>query len=133
MSDIVAFLAARFDEDERRARQALSDSASGTTGSGVRIVDGELAIMPSAMSNSLTLHFVMNSPPRVLREVAAKRKLLEWCAEVAQHVDWATIDERGSLLHDPNPRATHTAVLALRMMAAPYEDSYGYDPAWRVE
>lgn len=107
--DIAEFLTARYGERESYAKRALNDPRSGTEGISVHIVDSELV------------------------DIAAKRKLLDWCAKVTAHLDWTAIDSFGWLQDDPNPRATHGCQLALRAMAAPYAAHPDYDPAWAVE
>lgn len=77
-------------------------------------------------------HIARHDPATVLAKVEANRYLLEWCAEVTQHFDWSTLNQPGSLKHDPNARATHTAVVALLSMAAPYARRPGFKPEWRL-
>ena len=72
-------------------------------------------------------HIARHDPARVLREVAAKRALLDlhrWqCC--ARDVTGYTVIEWYDSRTDPCP--------TLRVMAAPYADRDGYNPAWRVE
>lgn len=72
------------------------------------------------------------APARVLADIAAKCHLLEWCVEVLRGVDLTHMNEDGWLRNDPHARATHTAVLALCTMAAPYADHPDFRPAWRI-
>lgn len=85
MTDLVEFLRARLDQDERTARQALTDPDN-DRGQGVRVMDGELAIMPSAMSNGLTLHFVRHDPARVLLDLESKRQIIDTVMAWRHHV-----------------------------------------------
>lgn len=77
-------------------------------------------------------HIARHDPAAILAEIETKRYLLEWCAEVTAHFDWSTLNLPGSLLNDPNARATHTAVVALQAMAAPYVGRPGFKPEWRL-
>ena len=77
-------------------------------------------------------HIARHDPARVLADVEAKRYLLEWCAEVTAHFDWSTLNLPGSLRDDPNARATHTAVVALKSLAVPYAGQPGFKPEWRL-
>lgn len=77
-------------------------------------------------------HIARHDPVTVLAEIEAKRYLLEWCMEVTTHFDWSALDQPGSLREDPNARATHTAIVALKSMAAPYAGRPGYKPEWRL-
>ena len=83
--ELIEFYRARLDDDERYARGALNDPAS--DGQSIRIVDGDLAIKPSAASDALTLHLVRHDPARVLREVQAGRKLIAAYEEASVAVD----------------------------------------------
>lgn len=76
-----AFITARLDEDENYARSALSEVSDGTA---IRVVDGELAIRPSAASGMLTTHIVRHRPAQALREVAAKRVIVAACTSAAE-------------------------------------------------
>jgi len=70
---IAEFIGARLDEDENYARAALAEAS---TGKAIRVVDGKLAIMPSAASDMLTFHIVRHDPHRVLAEVRTWRAIL---------------------------------------------------------
>lgn len=84
------------------------------------------------LKDSTAHHIARHDPARVLADVEAKRYLLEWCTEVAAHFDWSTLNLPGSLRDDPNARATHTAVVALKSLAAPYAGRPGFKPEWRL-
>lgn len=150
--NIAEFLTARLDEDEDIAKEAKGDYAQSTT-SGEwthindhpdpdqhqRIVDAFGYTVHGDFDHDVdsdpwwTLpHIARHDPARVLREVAAKRQLLEWCAAVTEHFDWATLNQPGSLLHDPNARATNTATLAMQAMATPYADHPDYQEGWKL-
>lgn len=131
--DIVAFLTARYDEREHYARRALNDSRSGTEGTGVRIVDGELAIRPSAMSAALALHFVTLSPKDVLSDVTAKRRIVEEC--YAARENWrngAGIMGTAEEVARATERRDALTFVA-RVLAAPYANHPDYDPTWAVD
>ncbi len=90
MNDLIAWLNAQIDEDEDAALGAKGDS------SGVWADDGS-PVPPDCVvlydrSGRLTVgqhrHMVRHDPDRVLRQVAAHRKLLDLHAEVYRDVGW---------------------------------------------
>ena len=85
MTGALTYLTTALDSAERGARWALADDRH--VGSGVRIIDGELAIMPSAMSDGLAAHFTSHDPARVLRRIKADRELLADFLAERHHVN----------------------------------------------
>lgn len=135
--DITEFLIACLDEEQADAERLPPHPWKVGDEYSLVLADDDIEVATSfALSNNQMIrtrdHIVRYGPDRVLREVAAKRELLEWCIEVTKHVDWTTVGQDGSLLNDPNPRATHTAILALKTMAAPYVDRPGYKEEWKL-
>ena len=120
---MVAFVKARLDERESAARAALSDPASTLTGSGVRLMGGQLAIMPSAMADGLVQHFVLNGPHLVLREVGAARAMLDLCERVIR-------DDDGHDYYSDGWAGLGVAKFALGCLSAPYSDHPDYRPDW---
>jgi hypothetical protein len=139
--DIVEFIKAQLNVDEQIARSAPDGPweaqteawpespearvwAETATGREVQVAEAN-GVLAAA-------HIARHDPVRALADVEAKRYLLEWCAEVTVHFDWSTLNRPGSLLHDPNPRATHTAAVAMQAMAASYASRAGYKPEWSL-
>ena len=74
MADLMAFIAARLDEDEAAARRVEGTWREEAESIGVILVDGEPLI--EGHITGLTAHIVRHEPARVLREVEAKRAIL---------------------------------------------------------
>jgi len=98
MSDLVEFLKARLDEDERAARK--------TKGRGMTVS------LPAFMVD----HMTRWDPARVLREVAAKRRILELGICCACAVEKQPCDHRDA---------------TLRLLAFPYSTHPDYRQEWR--
>jgi len=114
MSDLVAFLAARLDEELYEAIKFSGDP------------DWSPEIMASLFqrnpSDPIIRHIAHYDPSRVLRDVAANREILYRCA--------ARMDELDVY---PNGLVSPRAVLArqiLMNLAAVYSGHPDYDPAW---
>lgn len=116
MTDIVAFLRDRLDEDQRAAEH---DQAHCDAGAEVRYASG--ADFSPALSRVLL--YQRFGPARVLREVAAKQALIkrldEDAAACADDAEWRGVSavEWQVLVH----------------LAAAYATHPDYDLAWRVE
>lgn len=93
MSDLIAFIQARLDEDEQGARAATGGTwvvgpnfggrdnrvyvtfeGAGIDTIGTCVIAGQVANMPGFRANAS--HIARHDPARVLREVEAKRRLL---------------------------------------------------------
>ena len=137
MSDLIEFLRARLNEDERAAVWAMqgpwrlhripADSAWQITGtSGTHSV----ARIPDSGQNEGTVrHIALHDPARVLREVEAKRAIVErhqlgsWHSHVLD-ADVKTCRACGTPDEDwPCPD--------LRLLALPYSDHPDYREDWR--
>lgn len=122
MIDIVKFLRARLDEDEAGALSAsrnggrwISQEEHVETVEGCLIADFEL--------KSDSSHCSEHDPARVLREVAAKRAMIEPFDQAVRKHEW---------LHDPWHRAIWTLHLrnAIYPLATVYSDHPDYDRKW---
>ena len=129
MSDLITFLSARLDEDERYAKAALSSPESANSGNGVRALDGKLAIRPSAMSDALALHFVRHDPARVLREVEAKRRILQEHEPTQQDATRCRVCTAIAGGHATRFRAP---CWTLVLLAAVYSDHPDYMQEWKL-
>ena len=132
MSDLVAFLRARLDEDERVALAAAEESRTWTRQShcdysvpnlpiddhtlwfGDRIV-GEVGFGDGEMRPAEAEHIARHDPARVLAEVDAKRRIVDRCEHYQTYEDygWALADE------------------VLSLLALPYADHPDYREEWR--
>jgi Family of unknown function (DUF6221) len=138
MTDLVAFLAARLDEDHVVAEAALAidpapwtadASDDGSTqqrsgaGAGLVIAADGIALWDCEGSNTLCMtapsadHIARHDPARVLADIAAKRRIVETCADMM----WK---------HEGGPDVVADAVL--RDLAAIYAEHPDYDESWRA-
>lgn len=138
MSDLVEFLTARLAEDEQIARAAAArasdwHSSKGNVGGGGEFTDlgdpdeeqywhGDEVIVYDEgwpLVDEAT-HIARHDPARVLREVEAKRALIESLRSYIQYVETYEngVDADGELADKLKP------------MAAIYSDHPGYDPKW---
>lgn len=132
MSDLVAFLRARLDEDEAEARAA---EGRWIAADGTRIEaegDGTLARMavPSGMyaqRRAAAAHIVRWDPARVLAEVAAKRAILDEHAADPDALGLCQMCGCGDHYRVKVPCPT------LRIIAQPYAGHPEFDPAWRFD
>lgn len=115
MSDLAAFLAARLDEDEAAAKAAIRETAPQWAADGHWALyehpeEGmqQVCLNENFEDDPIT-HIARHDPARVLREVEAKRRMLEE-------------------LDLPYPGEEHL----LKLLAAVYRDHPDYDPAWAV-
>ena len=110
MDDLVQFLRARLDEDEARARRAI---------------DGPRTAFVSADEDIEPLLFdedgVFVLPARVLREVDAKRQILEECEDADRRSNWPDFD--GGVFSGLDTAVQH--------LALPYADHPDYREEWR--
>lgn len=106
MSELVEFLRARLDEDERVATVLGDDMRQSWA-------------IPEDESVAV-IHMHRHAPARVLAEVDAKRRLLDLhSAEEGQHPDFCW--------HDKHELPCPT----LRLLALPYAGRPDYRPEWR--
>ena len=120
MSDLVAFLNARLDEDEATAKASVMPewmiSESGEFGYIVAAVGTETTgeSIADAWQEDVAVHIARHDPARVLREVEAKRAML------AELTRWP---------FDYRPGCNDPIRLFVHLLAAPYSDH----PVWRAQ
>lgn len=137
MDELVRWLGGQLDEDERIAR-AVEDRSAPWDGqwmadgnSAVRTYNGHVLFYrhgSGPLKPGLADHVAEWDPARVLREIDAKRKVLDWLEDVrAEAVD----PENGYV--DPE-RGQDAATLrgVVRMLALPYADRPGFREEWRL-
>ncbi|MFG3127379.1 DUF6221 family protein [Streptomyces tendae] len=122
MDDLVQWLRAQLDDDERTARAATpgpwKQSGIGEYGWGVSFsVPGTgVEAADSDQGRPDADHIARHDPTRVLREIDAKRRTLIRCEEA---------------LLSANPMLVHFAKQTAWEMAQPYADRPGYRDEWR--
>jgi len=119
MNDLIEFLTARFGEDEAIIRRNLGKAGLGDDGDfpDYRTYDG--ANLDAACD--YLAHF---APPRQLREVQAKRAIIESCAETLAHEDAHDYQLNGGTGEEYN-----LARYVLMQLGMPYRDH----PDWRED
>ena len=122
MTDIVTFLSARLDEDEAAAKDVPHDDWIDYDGW-------------AELTNDVKAHAWRHDPARVLREVAAKRGLIEYAFKAA-----AVRDSEYGCTHSPDDiRAGHCPdekpeeLFILLTLANLWSEHPEFEPAWRVE
>jgi hypothetical protein len=141
MVELVEWLRAQLDEDERIARAACWDEQSDAWT--VRpprekyerytvvdyLDDGVVVVTPeNADADGVGQHVARHDPARVLREIDAKRKLLDLHQEKLEQgysSDHCAECGFGETSQSYYPCAT------LRLLALPYADRPGYREEWR--
>jgi DNA-binding transcriptional regulator YbjK len=163
MDDLAQWLRAQIDEDERIARSATSgpwrdhDTHLGQYGHTATVLSGEgndtdlRAWLPSMSQESWdetrnvwadAAHIAAHDPARVLREIDAKRQVLDRYVGAAQAVEeLATVRQqlhaRGQdvlMTELEQESAVHrrdTLHGVLHLLALPYADRPGYLESWR--
>ena len=120
MTDLIAFLNARLDEDEATAKASVMPewmiSESGEFGYIVAAVGTETTgeSIADAWQEDVAVHIARHDPARVLREVEAKRAML------AELTRWP---------FDYRPGCNDPIRLFVHLLAAPYSDH----PDWRAQ
>ncbi|CAL9529773.1 DUF6221 family protein [Streptomyces sp. enrichment culture] len=114
--DLIQWLRAQLDEDEQAARAAAL--TEGLTGSLVDFLKHEAAHVDVAPSEA---HYARHTPARVLREIDAKRRIIE------QHERYAR--ERRRMMGGWDPQSDDSPILAA--LATVYADRPGYREEWR--
>jgi uncharacterized protein DUF6221 len=137
MADLVQWLGAQLDADERIARAATAGpwlvdcethAEAIIAGDGTSVIaggrwGGEASVFGSTED---AIHIAAHDPARVLREVEAKRRIVE------QHRPVGYGGVCLSLCHTRAPGQPQTwPCLTLRLLALPYADRDGYQESWR--
>jgi hypothetical protein len=122
MDGLVQWYDAQLDEDERIARRAGDTFRQiGETGVIVATEGDRAEECASANWAGIAEHIVRHDPARVLREIDAKRRLLDLHAR-AHHQ--CVAEDGPTQWHVKDPCAT------LRLLALPYADRPGYREEW---
>lgn len=130
MDDLIEFLHARLDDDERIARAATDGPWTirflglhdlSTVVKGVEL----LAQLDGSRAASNSVHMAVHNPARVLAEVDAKRRILEW--HIGQRDDKTPWGDPVVICYCGYDLPCST----LRLLALPYADHPDYRDAWR--
>lgn len=128
MDDLVKWLGEQLDEDERVATAASVRSSEWIV-NGAWSLEGEQHTVvgdEDAFCHSYNAaHIAAHDPARVLREIDAKRQLLDW------YEQRATIDSRGEDPDDYENVTGSTLETVMQTLAAVYADRPGYREEWR--
>lgn len=137
---IVEFLRARYDEEEAAAREAREgpwalrrDSVStDEIYSVTREADrgGDSNVFPDVWHDGSNAHAVRHDPARVLREVEAKRRIVDAYPRDPDGWDTSVTFGDWSSCSDSCPPEVLGHVL--RLLALPYSDHPDFDLSWRV-
>ncbi|MFJ8538141.1 DUF6221 family protein [Streptomyces sp. NPDC093591] len=132
MEDLAQWLRAQLDEDERIAR-AVEDRSAPWDGqwmadgdSAVRTVNGHVLFYrhdSGPLKPGLTDHVAEWDPARVLRDIAAKRRIVQHLAEAIE----ASENYKGPDYYE----GVAACELTLKLLASVYADSPGYQESWR--
>lgn len=136
MVDLVQWLRAQLDEDERIAR-AVEDRSAPWDGqwmadgnSAVRTFNGHVLFYrhdERPLKPGLADHVAEHDPARVLREIDAKRKILAECSYWYDRVNASATEKH------PQPdlgARFEVAMPILLLLALPYSDRPGYREEW---
>jgi len=134
VTDFHAFLAARLDEDEAAAREASEGPWSSVgydadSWSLVAQLEGGREVISRSGSDDAA-HIARHDPARVLREVAAKRAIIELADEASGWDMSVDLDRRvgaRDIMEEP-----YVGDLILRQMAQAYNDHPDYNPEWNT-
>jgi hypothetical protein len=115
-SDLITWLRAQLDDDERVARTALDRHPAPWVGAFKQVTSepngGVIAPVASTETRQASHHIARWDPARVLAEVDAKRRVLD--------LRDSEYDEHRAALNG-----------AVRLLALPYADRDGYREEWR--
>lgn len=137
MDDLIVFLRAQLDEDERIALKSVEQAIVNLAGAdAASVADWHVVERPATGSFVATRdqwdrvteivptyggahaeHIATHDPARVLREIDAKRRMLDW---LARKDDWAL----------DNNLWTWDSDDALCLLALPFADRPGYQEGW---
>jgi hypothetical protein len=134
MDDLVTWLREQIDEDEQVARRAdHADPAPWCTEGHERdarvltYTGGVFHGSSGDMRLAVAEHIARHDPARVLREVKAKRRILDG---IASRLDEDEDDHRWE---GADAETDGMASTVLRLLALPYADRPGYRDEWRTD
>ena len=148
--DIVAFLTARLDEDEQIANAAVGQQWEHAFASSredysfwsIHTVHPDaVEVAGTGFDNTggihdegSAVHIARHDPARVLRDVAAKRRLMDVVFEYEAKIDgeWGCCHSAESIKAGRCEDTDVNEIDALRVLAGAYIRHPDYDPAWAL-
>lgn len=123
MDELVRWLGKQLDDDERAARAATPGPWHAQDGGVVSDDDEQwpVAETQSARDREDRVHIARHDPARVLREIDAKRRIID------QHKRYAA--ERRRMMGGWDPQSDDSPILAA--LASVYADRPGFREEWR--
>jgi hypothetical protein len=123
---LIRFVAGRLDDDERIALAAADGDRTEEweihyTGAGVDSATGTVAYDEGFPNGRQSEHIARHDPARVLRDVAAKRRLFAKHAPVINGTQGSWTWFEGSESESEK---------VMQLLSLPYADHPEYDPAW---
>jgi len=133
VDDLVEWLRAQLDEDERIARAAAREGGPAWQYDGHAVLtrrEGDLVAVGSQDFLELERgnHIAAHDPARVLRETAAKRRMVEAYERTSHGERTAPHDD----MRDVARAKVDSWRFALRLLALSYGDRSGYREEWRL-
>ncbi|MBT2229764.1 DUF6221 family protein [Nonomuraea sp. NEAU-A123] len=121
MNELIAFLRARLNEDERGALAASPVSWPSNVEEG----EGGITVAGSSgdQSRAAVAHLVRYAPARVLQEIEAKRRILDELTGFVAEAEFLPVDEGNT--------TKAMAFGVVRLLALPYADHAAYLAKWR--
>jgi acetylornithine deacetylase/succinyl-diaminopimelate desuccinylase-like protein len=129
MDDLVTWLRVQLDEDERVAREVPPnfDLFDGT-GIVVMKTHDPARSRSVTLPSSVAVFAVRHNPARALREVEAKRRILDEIVPLIDQLDAKIEEEWGN-----GPYPTGESDRLVKLLAMPYAGRPGYRDEWRPE
>lgn len=127
MDDLIAFLRARLDEDERTARHATQGPWVDELGHPIRGGHELRFIIAQQAQRWNSQHIARHDPARVLAEVEAKRRMIALCEPPLVDVTWPGDVARQYIPGEGEPWGADV----LRLLALPYDGHPDYRDTWR--
>lgn len=120
MIDVLEFVLARLDEDQAWAKKCLAEDRSPRAWAALRSIvwSGLGHKIAPTRTQAHALHMAHHPPGRVLRDVAARRRLVQRITEAKK------VDVRPALGEERE--------VVLRLLALPYADHPDYKKEWRI-
>ncbi|MCW2768178.1 MAG: hypothetical protein JWO11_4137 [Nocardioides sp.] len=130
MDELIAFLRDRLNEDEQAARACIQEVGAGHTGdpyadgSGVADRD-DYPSYPWGAGEAESAYMARTQPDRVLREIDAKRRIIEHNRRIHQRADPVDHPEQAYVL------AAGASDYVLKILALLHSDHEDYQESWR--
>lgn len=148
MDDLIAFLRARLNVEESAAFTVESFGFSSPWATGTRLwIEGEKKYLHSVVTwtqhgadhrvlvrgdnGTVAEYIARHDPAREQEEIAAKRRIIDWCEEIIGDRDLTRYGQFGALKDDQDALAVTLAVENLRSLGLPYAAHPNYREEWK--